>query len=92
MKTTVELPDATFRRAKAYAASRGITLKRLFTEAVEFQLARNMTADVRDGPSTPPEPPWMAGFGELADLADETRAVMESIEVEFERLEPGDIP
>ena len=30
MKTTIELPDVTFRRAKAFATGRGITLKRFF--------------------------------------------------------------
>ena len=40
MKTTIELPDATFRRAKTLAAGRGMTLKRFFTEALEEQLRR----------------------------------------------------
>lgn len=31
------------------------------------------------------EPPWMAGFGVLADLADENRRVLAAIEEEFER-------
>ena len=30
MKTTIEIPDVMFRRAKALAAARGVTLKRLF--------------------------------------------------------------
>lgn len=36
------------------------------------------------------EPPWMAGFGALSDLADENRRVLELIEEEFERLPPKD--
>jgi len=32
------------------------------------------------------EPPWMAGFGVLSDLADENRRVLAIIEDEFERL------
>ena len=32
----------------------------------------------------------MAGFGALADLADENRRVLELIEEEFERLPPKD--
>ena len=31
------------------------------------------------------EPPWMAGFGVLSDLADENRRVLDAIEEEFER-------
>ncbi len=96
MKTTIELPDATFRRAKALAAGRGMTLKRFFTDAVELHLGRHAAgtrvhARSRHSAPDPPEPPWMAGFGELADLGDEHRAVLEAIEEEFEKLEPGDI-
>ena len=36
------------------------------------------------------EPPWMAGFGALRDISDESRRVLESIEEEFERLPPED--
>ena len=36
------------------------------------------------------EPPWMAGFGALADLAGENRRVLELIEEEFERPTPED--
>ena len=32
MKTTVEVPDPTFRRAKVLAAGFGMTLKQFFTE------------------------------------------------------------
>ena len=36
------------------------------------------------------EPPWMAGFGALSDLADENRRVLDVIENEFGRLPPLD--
>lgn len=36
------------------------------------------------------EAPWMAGFGQLADLASENRRLEKLIEDEFERLELGD--
>lgn len=39
MKTTVDLPDALFRRAKATAADRGMSLKAFITRAVEQSLA-----------------------------------------------------
>ena len=41
MKITIELPDTTFRHAKALAAGRGMTLKRFFTDAVELHLGRH---------------------------------------------------
>ena len=87
MKTTVELPDAVFRQAKAVAAARGTTLKRFFTEAVEEQLRRSKgNGDVENN-----EPPWMAGFGALADLCDETGRILGIIEEEFERVAPDDL-
>ncbi len=82
MKTTIELPDITFRRAKILAASRGMTLKRFFTEALEEQLRRC---------SGNTEAPWMAGFGALSDLSDENRLVLSAIDQEFETLSPEDI-
>lgn len=97
MKTTIELPDTTFRRAKALAAGRGMTLKRFFTDAVELHLGRHAaSARTNAGPhqiaTDQPEPPWMDGFGELADLGDEHRTVLDAIEEEFEKLDPGDLP
>jgi hypothetical protein len=38
VKTTIDLPDPTFRRAKALAATQGVTLKSFITEAVERSL------------------------------------------------------
>lgn len=79
MKTTIELPDAIFRRAKATASGRGMTLKRFFTEALEEKLRRY---------SNETETPWMAGFGALSDLSDENQRVLDIIEQEFETLSP----
>jgi hypothetical protein len=39
MKTTLEMPDKLFRRAKATAAQRGQTLKQLVTAALEQEFA-----------------------------------------------------
>ena len=41
MKTTLEIPDAIFRRAKSAAAERGIPLREFVTEAVRDKLAAN---------------------------------------------------
>lgn len=87
MKTTIELPDATFRQAKVLASSRGMTLKQLFTEALEDRLRRDAAARARAGR----EAPWMAGFGALADLSAENLRLAGVIEEEFERLAPDDI-
>lgn len=87
MKTTVELPDATFRQAKVLAASQGMTFKQFFTEAVEARLRRYN----REAADRKIEPPWMAGFGVLADLADENRRILRVIEEEFERLDSEDL-
>ena len=84
MKTTIELPDATFRQAKALAASRGITLRQFFTDALEDKLRR--CTDNAAGREH--EAPWMAGFGALADLSHEHRRVAETIAQEFETLAP----
>ena len=81
MKTTIELPDAMFRQAKAVAATRGVTLRHYFTEALRAQLGRSAAEDRRGCK----EPPWMAGFGALSDLREENLRVLGLIEEEFER-------
>lgn len=87
VKTTIELPDATFRQAKALAASRGVTLRQFFTDALEDKL-RRCTGDPTGREH---EAPWMAGFGALADLSQEHRRVGEAIAEEFEKLAPEDV-
>jgi len=78
VKTTLEIPDAVFRRAKAYAAARGIPLRQLVTEAVELRL-RERT------PGT--EPAWKALAGGLASLRAETARVNRRIEDAFEQID-----
>lgn len=43
MKTTIEMPDELFRKAKAVAALRGQSLKELITTAMERELAGGET-------------------------------------------------
>lgn len=86
MKTTLEIADPTFRRAKTLAASKGITLKQLFNEALEDKLCE-VNPRVK-----PDEPPWMKGFGQLARLKAESARVMKLIDEEFEKIEPPDRP
>lgn len=82
MKTTLEIPDETFRQAKVRAALRNIPLRQFVTEAVEEKLAKPAESSAT--------PPWMTGFGGLADLADESRRLMALVEEEFESVDPED--
>jgi hypothetical protein len=40
MRTTVDLPDALFRKMKATAALRGISLKQFITRAIETEVSK----------------------------------------------------
>jgi hypothetical protein len=81
MKTTLEIPDAIFRRAKSAAAERGIPLREFVTEAVKDKLA----ASPKDG-----EKPWVKLAGGLKHLHKETERINRVIEEEFEKIEPED--
>jgi hypothetical protein len=84
MKTTVELPDTLFRKAKATAAERGVSLKLLLTEAVREHLQR----DARDAAKNqPPSPAWMSAFGGLRKLHKETNRINQILQREFEQIE-----
>ena len=86
MKTTIELPDPALQQARALAAAQGRTLKQFFTEALEEKLQRSTGQ-----PAThDTDPPWMAGFGALSDLASENRRVLDAIEEEFGTLSSED--
>jgi len=81
MKTTLEIPDAVMRRAKARAAETGQTLTRLVTEALNEKLAK---ATVRH------ERPWMEFAGAFKQDRAESRRILERISQEFEGIEPED--
>ncbi len=84
MKTTLELPDQLFRKAKATAAERGQSLKEFVTEALRDKLLQ------RGGRARADEPEWMQGFGKLKRLHKETLRVQSVIDQEFEVIEPED--
>ena len=90
MKTTIELPEVTFRQAKVLSAARGMTLNQFFTEALEEKL-RRCAAEGANRANRDTKPPWMAGFGALSDLSNENRLILATIEEEFETLAPEDI-
>jgi hypothetical protein len=81
MKTTLEIPDAIFRRAKSVAAERGIPLREFVTEAVKDKLGAVAKSADR---------PWMAAFGKLRHLHKETQRINRIIEEEFEQIEAED--
>lgn len=82
MKTTLEIPDAIFRRAKSAAAERGIPFRTLVSEALADKLrSQAVGSDTK---------PWMKSFGKLHDLRKETARINRIIEEEFDHIEPED--
>ena len=81
MKTTLEIPDPTFRKAKAAAGSLGIPLREFVTQAVEEKLSMGGRSKGK---------PWMECARELAHLHKETLRIQEIIDEEFEQIEPED--
>ncbi len=78
MKTTLEIPDLIFRRAKTTAAKRGIALREFVTEAVKDKLA----ADAKTS-----EKPWVKHMGKLKHLRKETERVNRIIEEDSEKID-----
>jgi hypothetical protein len=78
VKTTLEMPDFLFRRAKSVAAERGIPLRQFVTEAVQEKLR-----------ITPQEKPWTKHLGKLKHLRnDKDRKQIEKRVAEaFERID-----
>lgn len=83
MKTTLEIPEPLFRKAKATAARQGRTLKQLVQEALSEKIARV------DGAGSERKP-WMILAGGLKHLHTENRRIERVIEAEFENIEPED--
>ena len=83
MKTTVEIPDDLFRKAKATAAESGVSLKVFLTDAVREHLKKRSVEVSKDKAA----PPWMAAFGGLRHLRKETKRINQIIEQAFEQLD-----
>jgi hypothetical protein len=79
VKTTIELPDALFRSAKAHAAREGLSLKIFFEKAVTSQLRRGAEPEAA--------PTWRRSFGKLKDIKAATREVQRVVDHEFSRIE-----
>ena len=84
MKTTIEIPDPLFRRAKSLAAERGQSLKDFVTDALQARVA-----DTGASPTTG-DPKWMEGFGKLRRLRKETARIQGVIDEAFETIEAED--
>lgn len=83
MKTTLEIPDATFRRAKSLAAAKGLTLRQFVTEALEEKLRAGRLPGRK-------EPEWLrlaGAFGKTESDRRETRRIQEKIDAEFEAVD-----
>lgn len=78
MKTTLEIPDPIFRRAKSKAAEQGIPLRQFVTEAVEDKL-KTSTASAKK--------PWIKHLGKLKHLHKETERINRRIEEESEKID-----
>ena len=78
MKTTLEIPDTIFRRAKSLAAERGISFREFVTEAVKEKL---------DGRARSGTKPWVKHMGKLKHLRKETERIQRLIEEGFEKVD-----
>jgi hypothetical protein len=75
MKTTLEIPDAIFRRAKSRAAEQGVPLRQFVSDAVANRLRTE---------SSSPETARKRLAGKLRHLRSETARIDARIEREFE--------
>ena len=78
MKTTLEIPDPIFRRAKAKAAEQHIPLRQFITNAVAEKLQAESAAKAKS----------MKLVGGLRHLRKETARINRLIEEEFEQIDP----
>ena len=78
MKTTLEIPDVIFRRAKSEAAQRGIPLREFVTQAVKEKLAVKPKAA---------EKPWVKHMGRLKHLHKETERINRLIKADSEKID-----
>lgn len=76
MKTTLEIPDFLFRRAKSVAAERGIPLRQFVTEAVQDKLKVSTQTK-----------PWMKHVGKLKHVRNERKQIEKRIEQAFEQVD-----
>jgi hypothetical protein len=80
VKTTLEIPDFLFRRAKSVAAERGIPLRQFVTEAVQEKLKTSSQ-----------EKPWMKHLGKLKhsglNSEKDRKQIEKRVEETFEHID-----
>jgi hypothetical protein len=81
MKTTLEIPDTIFHRAKAKAAEQKIPLRQFVTEAVAEKLSNSSSDQTKAR---------MRVVGKMRRFRKENARINRLIEAEFERIEPED--
>lgn len=85
MKTTIELPEQLFRRTKAAAARRGLTLKDFFTRAAQHELAR---LESEDQETRAAAPPWHRFLREPSSAElEELNRIEKVIATEFSEID-----
>jgi len=77
VKTTVDIPDNLFWRAKSAAVKRGIPFRALVTKALAEKLRTKKTG----------QRPWMNSFGKLKALHKQTVRIERIIQEEFGQIE-----
>jgi hypothetical protein len=80
MKTTLEIPDALFRRAKSAAALQGIPFRELVSQALAEKLRALGCKDKQ----------WLKSFGKLRSLRKELARIIRTIQQEFGQIELRD--
>lgn len=81
MKTTIEIPDDLFKRATAWASTRGESLKDFMTEALRAHVERKAGgASERQG--------WRSVFGQAR--REEVEPVDKRVAEEFEHVDPDE--
>lgn len=75
MKTTLDIPDAIFRRAKARASEQGVPLRQFVSEAVAEKLGAPAAKEAR-----------IRLAGGLRHLRKESARINQRIEKEFESM------
>jgi hypothetical protein len=79
MKTTLELPDTLFREAKSLAGEKGITFKRLMTEALENRLAQLKRETETE--------PWRKYFGSVSPDKKDRKVLAQIIHDAFGQID-----
>jgi len=82
VKTTLEIPNSLFRRAKATAARRGQTMQAFVTSAVESKLNSDAKAEE--------EKPWIAFAGVFEDDKKKSQSILTAIKEVCEQVDPED--